>query len=129
MDDMQVPEALVTLQSAAYVARVSLADYVRAHGPVRDWADETRVEAASLQQTLESAEIALRQAFEARDLLRHHTRRSLRLALLKEGKGKLRCVVEQTFALLDQVKRLAVRWKRRTELCDDFGSLACGLNC
>ncbi|MFC5197804.1 hypothetical protein [Streptomyces kaempferi] len=69
MDDIQVPEALVALQSAAYIARVSLADHVRANGPVRDWTDETRVEAASLQQTLESAEIALRQAFEASDLL------------------------------------------------------------
>lgn len=83
VDDIQVPEALVALQSAAYIARVSLADYVRANGPVRDWTDETRVKAASLQQTLESAEIALRQAFEASDLLSHHTRRSLRLALMK----------------------------------------------
>lgn len=29
--------------------------------------------------------------------------------------GKLRYVVEQTFALLHQFKRLTVRWERRTE--------------
>ncbi|MGW1272288.1 hypothetical protein [Streptomyces sp. NPDC002491] len=33
-----------------------------------------------------------------------------------KGLGKLRYVVEQTFALLHQFKRLAVRWERRTEL-------------
>ncbi|MFE1291118.1 hypothetical protein [Streptomyces sp. NPDC058751] len=38
-------------------------------------------------------------------------------------------LVEQTFALLHQVKRLAVRWERRTELQDAFVSLACGLIC
>ena len=43
--------------------------------------------------------------------------------------GKLRYVVEQTFALLHQFKRLAVRWERRTELHDAFVSLACGLIC
>ncbi|WP_406212208.1 hypothetical protein [Streptomyces canus] len=43
--------------------------------------------------------------------------------------GKLRCVVEQTFALLHQFKRLAVPWERRTELHDAFVSLACGLIC
>ncbi|MFI7235553.1 hypothetical protein [Streptomyces cyaneofuscatus] len=43
--------------------------------------------------------------------------------------GKLRHVVEQTFALLDQFKRLAVRWERRTELHDAFVSLACSLIC
>ena len=45
------------------------------------------------------------------------------------GLGKLRYGVEQTFALLLQFKRLAVRWERRTELHDAFGSLACGLIC
>ena len=43
--------------------------------------------------------------------------------------GKLRYVVEQTFALLHQFKRLAVRWERRTELHDAFLSLACSLIC
>ncbi|WP_330309947.1 MULTISPECIES: transposase [unclassified Streptomyces] len=46
-----------------------------------------------------------------------------------KGLGKLRCVVEQTFALLHQFKRLAVRWERRVELHDAFLSLACGLIC
>jgi hypothetical protein len=45
------------------------------------------------------------------------------------GLGKLRYVVEQTFALLHQFERLAVRWKRRTELHDAFISLTCGLIC
>ncbi|MEU8836321.1 transposase [Streptomyces sp900116325] len=34
-----------------------------------------------------------------------------------KGLGKLRYVVEQTFALLHHFKRLAVRWQRRTERC------------
>ncbi|MEU9788861.1 transposase, partial [Streptomyces phaeochromogenes] len=46
-----------------------------------------------------------------------------------KGLGKLRYVVEQTFALLHQFKRLAVRWERRTELHDALVSLACGLIC
>ncbi|MER5200021.1 transposase [Streptomyces sp. NPDC002755] len=46
-----------------------------------------------------------------------------------KGLGKLRYAVEQTFALLHQFKRLAVRWERRTELHDAFISLACGLIC
>ncbi|WP_247597536.1 IS5 family transposase [Streptomyces sp. RKND-216] len=45
------------------------------------------------------------------------------------GLGKLRYVVEQTFALLHQFKRLAVRWERRPELHDALVSLACGLIC
>ncbi|MFJ6087985.1 IS5 family transposase [Streptomyces sp. NPDC092369] len=45
------------------------------------------------------------------------------------GLGKLRYVEEQTFALLHQFKRLAVRWERRTELHDAFVSLACSLIC
>ena len=43
--------------------------------------------------------------------------------------GKLRYVVEQTFALLHQFKRLATRWERRLDLHDAFVSLACGLIC
>ncbi|MEU2624955.1 transposase [Streptomyces sp. NPDC007157] len=45
-----------------------------------------------------------------------------------KGLGKLRYVVEQTFALL-QFKRLAVRWERRVGLHDDLLSLACSLIC
>ncbi len=46
-----------------------------------------------------------------------------------KGLGKLRYVVEQTFALLHQFKRLAIRWERRIELHDSFLSLACSLIC
>ena len=46
-----------------------------------------------------------------------------------EGLGKLRYVIEQTFALLHQFKRLAVRWERRPDLHDALASLACGLIC
>ncbi|MFF1716279.1 IS5 family transposase [Streptomyces sp. NPDC058268] len=45
------------------------------------------------------------------------------------GLGKLRYVVEQTFALLHQFKRLAVRWERRLELNDAFVSLGFSLIC
>jgi transposase len=45
------------------------------------------------------------------------------------GLGKLRYVVEQTFALLHQFKRLAVRWERRLDLHDAFVSLGCTLIC
>ncbi len=45
------------------------------------------------------------------------------------GLGKLRYVVEQTFALLHQFKRLAVRWERRLELHDAFVSVGCSLIC
>ncbi|MGW2087785.1 transposase [Streptomyces sp. NPDC001880] len=45
------------------------------------------------------------------------------------GLGKLRYVVEQTFALLHHFKRLAIRWERRTEFHDAFVSLACSLIC
>lgn len=43
--------------------------------------------------------------------------------------GKLRCVVEQTFALLHQFKRLAVRCERRLDLHNAFVSLGCSLIC
>jgi transposase len=46
-----------------------------------------------------------------------------------KGLGKLRYVVEQTFALLHQLKRLAIRWERRLELHDAFVSLGCSLIC
>ena len=44
-----------------------------------------------------------------------------------KGLGILRYVVEQTFALLHQFKRLAMRWERRLEIRNAFSSLACGL--
>ncbi|WP_164904718.1 hypothetical protein [Streptomyces cyaneus] len=47
----------------------------------------------------------------------------------REGIGKLRYVVEQTFALLHHLKRLAVRRERRTDLHDAFVTLACSLIC
>lgn len=46
-----------------------------------------------------------------------------------KGLGKLRYVVEQTFALLHQFKRLAVRWERRLELHDALVSLGCSMIC
>ncbi|WP_442811663.1 hypothetical protein [Streptomyces sp. NBC_01288] len=46
-----------------------------------------------------------------------------------KGLGKLHYVVEQTFTLLHQFKRLAVRWARRTELHGVFVSLASSLIC
>lgn len=46
-----------------------------------------------------------------------------------KGLGKLRFVVEQTFALLHQSKRLAVRWERRLALHDAFVSPACSIIC
>jgi hypothetical protein len=42
---------------------------------------------------------------------------------------KLRCVVEEAFALLHHFKRLALRWERRLELHDAFVSLTCSLIC
>jgi transposase len=45
------------------------------------------------------------------------------------GLGKLRYVVEQTFALLHQFKRLATRWERRLDLHNAFISLGCSLIC
>ncbi|MER6562453.1 hypothetical protein ABT300_32920 [Streptomyces sp. NPDC001027] len=46
-----------------------------------------------------------------------------------QGMGKLRYVVEQTFAPLHHFKRLAIRWERRTELHDASISLACSVIC
>ncbi|MFI0242853.1 hypothetical protein [Streptomyces sp. NPDC016845] len=43
--------------------------------------------------------------------------------------GKLRYVVEQTFALPHQFKRLAVRWERRHDLHNAFISLSCAPIC
>ncbi|WP_213012801.1 hypothetical protein [Paractinoplanes toevensis] len=46
-----------------------------------------------------------------------------------KGLGKLRYVVEQTFALLHPFRRLAVRGERRLDIHDGFVSLACVLIC
>ena len=43
-----------------------------------------------------------------------------------KGLGKLRYVVEQTFALLHQFHRIAVRWEHRH---DSLVSLACAMIC
>ncbi|MFV5992553.1 transposase [Streptomyces sp. NPDC056231] len=43
--------------------------------------------------------------------------------------GRIRYVMEQTFALLHQFKRLAVRWERRPELHHALVALACSLIC
>ncbi|WP_079063406.1 transposase [Streptacidiphilus griseoplanus] len=45
------------------------------------------------------------------------------------GLGTLRYVIEQTFALLHQVKRLAVRWERRLDLHTALVSLGCAIIC
>jgi transposase len=46
-----------------------------------------------------------------------------------KGLGRLRYVVEQTFGLLHQFRRLAIRWERRLDIHDGFVSLACALIC
>lgn len=46
-----------------------------------------------------------------------------------KGLGTLRYVVEQTFALLHQFRRLAVRRERHLNTHDGFVSLACALIC
>ncbi|WP_409350831.1 IS5 family transposase [Streptomyces tauricus] len=68
--------------------------------------------------------------------VRHELRRRRILPVISrkgapntKGLGKLRYVVEQTFALLHQFKRLTVRWERRTELHNAFVSSACSLIC
>lgn len=38
-------------------------------------------------------------------------------------------IVEQTFALLHQFKRLAVRWEQRLDMHEALASFACGLIC
>ncbi|MFC1408711.1 transposase [Streptacidiphilus sp. N1-12] len=45
------------------------------------------------------------------------------------GLGKLRYVVERTFALLHQFKRLATRWERRLDLHDALVSPGCTIIC
>jgi transposase len=46
-----------------------------------------------------------------------------------KGLGRLRYVVEQTFGLLHQFRRLAVRWERRLDIHNGLVSLACALIC
>ena len=46
-----------------------------------------------------------------------------------KGLGKLRYVVEQSFALLHQFRWLAVRWERRLDIHDGLVSLACAMIC
>jgi transposase len=46
-----------------------------------------------------------------------------------KGLGKLRYVVEQSFALLHQFRRLAVRWERRLVIHDGLVSVACAMIC
>jgi transposase len=46
-----------------------------------------------------------------------------------KGLGRLRYVVEQTFGLLHQFRRLAIRWERRLDIHGGFVSLACALIC
>ncbi|WP_218030500.1 hypothetical protein [Streptomyces viridosporus] len=55
--------------------------------------------------------------------------RTLASVIRAERNDHSRYVVEQTFALLHQSKRLAVRCERRTELHDAFVFLACSLIC
>lgn len=45
------------------------------------------------------------------------------------GLGKFRYVVEQTFALLHQFRRLAIRWERRADIHHGLVTLACTLIC
>ncbi len=46
-----------------------------------------------------------------------------------KGLGKLRYVVEQSFALLHQFRRLAIRWERRLDIHTSLVSLGCALIC
>ncbi len=46
-----------------------------------------------------------------------------------KGLVRLRYVVEQTFGLLHQFRRLAVRWERRLDIHDALVSLASALIC
>ncbi|MDT0266562.1 IS5 family transposase [Streptomyces sp. DSM 44915] len=70
------------------------------------------------------------------DLIRHELRKRRILPVISrkgspsiKGLGKLRYVVDQTFALLHQFKRLTIRWERRLDLHNALVSLASGLIC
>jgi transposase len=45
------------------------------------------------------------------------------------GLGRMRWVVERTFAWLHQFRRLRIRWERRPELHQAFMHLACAFVC
>ena len=45
------------------------------------------------------------------------------------GLGRMRWVVERTFAWLHQFRRLRIRWERRPELHQAFMHLACAFSC
>jgi transposase len=45
------------------------------------------------------------------------------------GLGRMRWVVERTFAWLHQFRRLRIRWERRPELHQAFMHLACAFMC
>ncbi|WP_165396485.1 transposase [Streptomyces sp. F001] len=74
-------------------------------------------------------------AYDSKAVLGELRRRCIQAVISRKGApsirglGKLRYVVEQTFTLLHQFKRLAVRLERRIELQDAFVSLACSLIC
>ncbi|MFJ8827653.1 IS5 family transposase [Streptomyces sp. NPDC102467] len=74
-------------------------------------------------------------AYDSRAVRRELRRRGILPVISRKGSpnirglGKLRYVVEQTFALLHQFKRLAVRWERRLELHEAFVLLGCSLIC
>lgn len=56
---MQVSDALVSLQISVYQERSALADFVRSHGPVKEWDAVVREEAGRLQRSLEESECTL----------------------------------------------------------------------
>ncbi|WP_434092671.1 transposase [Streptomyces clavifer] len=74
-------------------------------------------------------------AYDSRAVCRELRRRRILPVISRKGSpnikglGKLSYVVERTFALLHQFKRLAVRRERRLELHNTFLSLACSLIC
>ncbi len=74
-------------------------------------------------------------AYDSKAVRRELQRRRIMLVISRKGAsdikslGKLRCVVEQTFTLLHQLKRFAMRWERRLELHDPFVSLTCNIIC
>jgi transposase len=45
------------------------------------------------------------------------------------GLGRWRCVVERTFAWLNQFRRLRVRYEKRADIHEAFLSLGCALIC
>ncbi|WP_370078407.1 IS5 family transposase [Streptacidiphilus sp. MAP12-16] len=73
--------------------------------------------------------------YDSRHVRRELTRRRILPVISRRGEpnirglGKLRYVIEQTFALLHQFKPLATRWERRLDLHDSLVSLACTLIC